>query len=179
MLDINGQFSGGFAALSGAVHNSGGYTINLNGSAYYRTHGFLLGGGAFYAQQVAPGVTIQSTFSTLTATISNNRNQIRPYVGIGYQFTRDRIILSYVLPGRDSTGANSISATAVPVGSDKTFLLSNEIFLGSTGFRSHVRLTQNLSVTTNDTFAQLTSGGTVAFLNGSTYVGGAGVKVVF
>jgi hypothetical protein len=179
LLDINGQFSGGFAAVSGAVHNSGGYTLNLNGSAYYKTHGFLLGGGAFYAQQVAPGVTIQSTFSTLTATISNNRNQIRPYVGAGYQFKRDRIIVSYVLPGRDVTGANSTSATVVPVGSDKTVMFSNEIFTGSTGFRSHLRLTQNLSITTNNTFAQINSSGVVNFLSGATYVAGAGVKVVF
>ena len=170
LLDVNGNFSGGFAAISGAVHNSGGYEINLQGSAYLRLNNILIGGGALYAQQVAPGVTIQSTASTFSTTISNNRNQIRPFVGIGYQFSRDRAILSYVLPGRDATGS-------VPTVADRTVNFSNEVFLGRSGVISHFRFTQNISITTNDTFAQFTSGGIVAFGRGSTITGGLGVKV--
>ena len=139
----------------------------------------MFGAGAFYAQQVAPGVTIQNTLSDLTATISNNRNQIRPYVGVGYQWSHDRLIVTYVLPGLDPTGGNTTSAIAVPVGSDKTVAINNEIFLGGNGVSKHFHLTQTFSVSTNDTFAQITSGGAVMFLSGATYQAGAGVKVVF
>lgn len=188
LLDINGQFSGGFAALGGAVHNTGGYNLTVTGSVYYRTHGFLLGGGAFYSNQVAPGVTIQSTLQNL---ISANRNQIRPFIGIGYQFAGDRVIVSYVLPGLDnagsgtvctpvvtSEGTSSCTSTPIPTGSDKTINLSNEIFLGHSGIRSHLRLTQNFSVSTNDSYAQIKSA-KLAFLNTATFSGGVGLKVVF
>jgi hypothetical protein len=196
LLDINAQFSGGFAALKGLASNSGGYNVTLTGSAYYRTHGFLLGGGLFYANQVAPGVTIQNTAQTLFATISNNRNQVRPFVGIGYQFSHDRIILNYVLPGLDNTGGAAVcstggvtgagasttsTGTCTPLAStpnDKTVNISNEIFLGTSGIRGHLRLTQNFSVSTNDTFAQIASN-KLAFVNGATYTGGGGLKVVF
>jgi hypothetical protein len=170
LLDINGNFNGGIAAVRGAVHNSGGYVIGLQGSAYLKLNGFLIGGGALYSQQVAQGVTIQSTVTGLTTTISNNRNQIRPFVGVGYQFSRDRAILSYVLPGRDVTGSTSSV-------SDRTVNFSNEIFLGRTGVTSHFRFTQNVSVSTSDTYAQINALGAVSFFRGANIGGGLGLKV--
>lgn len=156
LLDINTQFdSGNLSGFRGVIKNTGGYTVTLTGSAYYKLGGFLLGGGGLYSNQILSGEGI-----------SVNYNQVRPFVGTGYQFKRDRLIVDYVLPGKEQiagfTGVN-----------DRTVLLTNEIFLGQSGLRKHLRFTQTFGVSSNNTNF-LTPGG----LRTDTYTAGAGIKFV-
>jgi hypothetical protein len=139
LLDLNGQFdSANLSGLKGIASNVGGYTGTFTGSAYFKLGGFLAGGGAFYSNQVVSGQTVIGTIKSISA----NRNQVRPFVGAGYQFSRDRILVDYVLPGKD-TIANA------PNLNDHTFLIGNEIFLGHSGLTGHLRFTQNMNVSSS------------------------------
>ena len=164
LLDVDAQFNS--ANLSGVFNSNGGYTETVNGSAYYKLHGFLLGGGAFYSNQIASGTTAIEGLSSF------NRNQVRPFVGGGFQFGFDRLLVNYVLPGKDTVaGANTNGLN------DRTFNVSNEIFLGKTGLRKHLRLTQSLQLTSSNT--SLAQEFTGSGLRAAGVTAGAGVKFVF
>lgn len=163
LFDVNGQFdSANLAGLKGLANSKGGYTGTISGSAYLKVSKLLLGGGAFYSNQVVSGETVGGLFKSISA----NRNQIRPFVGGGLQFSRDRILVNYVLPGRDS-----IPQLGSPDLNDKTVQIRNEIFLGKSGLTGHLRLTQNLDISNN----RLAGAGTAA----TNYTAGAGIKFVF
>src|SRR5271156_6405197 len=163
LLDVNAQFdSANLSGFGGLVNSNGGYTGTVTGSGYYKFHGFLLGGGAFYSNQIATGGTVGSFFTGISA----NRNQIRPFVGGGYQFSRDRILVDYVLPGRDN-----IAQLGDVNLKDRTVQIRNEFFLGKSGLSKHIRITQNLDINSN----LLVGAGT----RETNYTAGAGVKFVF
>lgn len=167
LLDGNVQFnSANITNLGGIINNNGGYTETANVSGYFKLKGFLLGGGAFYSNQVASGQSAESGYTSF------NRNQVRPFVGGGYQFKYDRLLVNYVLPGKDTVvGVNTNGLN------DRTFNVSNEIFLGTTGLRKHLRLTQSLQLTSANT--SLAGEFTGAGLRAAGVTAGAGVKFVF
>jgi hypothetical protein len=163
LLDVNAQFdSANLSGFKGLANANGGYTGTVTGSGYLKLGHLLAGGGAFYSNQVVSGETVGGLFKGISA----NRNQIRPFVGGGLQFSRDRILVNYVLPGRDS-----IPQLGSPNLADRTVQIRNEFFLGKSGLSGHVRLTQNLDISSNN----LAGAGTRA----TNYTAGAGLKFVF
>ncbi len=159
LLDANVQFdSANLSGFRNVLNANGGYTATVTGSAYLKLHGFLAGGGAFYSNQV-----VSENFGNSIASI--NRDQVRPFIGGGYQFSSDRILVNYVLPGQDNIGVlNDLNL------GDRTIQVRNEIFLGKTGFRKHLRFTQNLDVSSN----LLNGAGT----RQTAVTAGAGLKLV-
>jgi hypothetical protein len=138
---------------------SGGYTTTVTGSGYLKFGGVLAGGGAFYSNAVALGENFASAIK-----FPGDRDQVRPFVGGGYQFRRDRIILNYVLPGKDKVaGFSNIG--------DRTLQLRNEFTLGNSGFASHLRATQNVDFSSN----RLSESGA----RQENYTAGVGIKFVF
>lgn len=177
LLDVNGQFdSASFAGIQGLFQNKGGYTLTATGSAYYKLGGVLLiGGGAFYSNQVLSGTTLQEEGSLIVA--SFNRNQVRPFVGGGFNFKYDRILVNYVLPGKDQVSGGALINNGPVTGfNDRTVNAQNEIFLGTSGLRKHLRLTQNVSISSSNQLGTLFSG---SGLRSAGVTAGAGVKVVF
>ena len=162
LLDVNYQ-----AISANGFSTGSGYTGQVTGSGYYKLGGLLLGGGAFYSNQIT-GVLLTSTAYEETVTFLKGVNvtQARPFVGVGYQFSRDRIIANYILPG-----GFSITNINPPV-ADRSFNVTNEIFLGKTGILNHIRFTQTLAFTSNLT------GSTSSIVRASTWVGGGGLKLV-
>lgn len=177
LLDANGQFdSGSFAGIEGVFKNTGGYTLTATGSAYYKLGGVLLvGGGAFYSNQVLSGTTLQEEGSSIKA--SFNRNQVRPFIGGGFNFKHDRILVNYVLPGKDQVNGSVVGAGTITGFNDRTVNAQNEIFLGTSGLRKHIRLTQNVSISSQNGLGNLVSG--VSGLRSAGVTAGAGVKFVF
>jgi len=157
LFDINTQFDTAHLSLKNIGSATSGYTGTVTGSAYLKLDSFLVGGGAFYSNQT---VGIANFFNGF------NRSQIRPFVGGGYQFSRDRILANYVLPGQDQIGV----APNLNLG-DRTFQIRNEFFLGKSGLVKHLRLTQNLDLSNN--ILDLTG------TRQTTYTTGVGLKFVF
>ena len=167
LLDVNVQFnSANVTSLGNIINSQGGYSETATGSAYYKLGGFLLGGGAFYSNQIASGTTAIEGLSSF------NRNQVRPFVGGGFQTKYNRLLVNYVLPGKDTVaGANTNGLN------DRTFNVSNEFFLGKTGLKKHLRLTQSLQLTSSNT--SLAQEFTGSGLRAAGVTAGAGVKFVF
>jgi hypothetical protein len=173
LLDVNAQFnSGNVSNLGGILSNTGGYTGTATGSAYYKLHGFLLGGGAFWSNQVASGQTLGESLQN----VSFNYKQVRAFVGAGYQFKRDRIIATYLLPGIDQISGAGLQNAFTGVNS-RVGTINNEIFLGTSGLRKHIRLTQTVSVSSANT--NLQQAFSAAGLRTSAVTAGAGIKFVF
>jgi len=173
LLDVNAQFnSANISSLGGILSNTGGYTGTATGSAYYKLGGFLLGGGAFWSNQVASGQTLGESLSN----VSFNYKQVRAFVGGGYQFKHDRIIATYLLPGIDQIQGAGLQNAFTGVNS-RVGTVNNEIFLGTTGLRKHLRLTQTVSVASSNT--NLQAAFSSAGLRTSTVTAGAGLKFVF
>jgi len=162
LLDVNytATFANGFSTGSG-------YTGQVTGSGYLKLGKLLVGGGAFYSNQVTGFTTVQQLEEgTKTFFQTVNVSQARPFVGVGLQFSHDRIIGNYILPG-----GFSITNINPPV-ADRSFNVTNEIFLGTKGIRKHIRFTQNLAFSSNLT------GSTTTILRATTWVGGGGLKFV-
>lgn len=159
LLDVNTKLS---APKGYTFDGDQGYTGTVTGSGYLKLGGLLAGGGAYYSNQITvAGINGVSSFLK-----SVNVTQARPFVGIGYQFSRDRIIANYILPGGFSiTNLN-------PSVADHSFNVTNEIFLGKSGLLKHIRFTQTLAFTSNLT------GSTSSILRTTTWVGGGGLKFV-
>ncbi len=150
---------------------SGGYTGRAEGSAYYKLFGkVLVGGGAFLSNQVASGSGLVSSVKT-----SFNYQQVRPFVGVGLNFSRDRFIVDYDLPGIDQIKGAGLSNAFTGVHS-QDFDVRNEIILGKTGFLKHVRLTQEVGLSSANT--NLAGALTVAGIRTSAISAGAGLKLV-
>jgi hypothetical protein len=161
LFDANGQFDS--ASLTtpslisldgGVVNNQGGYTGTFTASAYYKLGGVVLvGAGVSYSNQVLTG---QALFGEYGFNLGLNRNQIRPFVGVGLNLSRDRIIVNYVLPGKDrlNTGGGIVGevlgSNVVTGFNDRTINVQNEIILAKSGLFHHIRLTQNVSVSTSN-----------------------------
>lgn len=173
LLDVNAQFdSANVSNLGGIFKNTGGYTGTATGSAYYKLGNFLLGGGAFWSNQIASGQTIGESLQN----VSFNYKQVRAFVGAGYQFPRDRVIATYLLPGIDQIQGAGLQEAFSGVNS-RVGTINNEIFLGKTGLYHHIRLTQTVSVASSNTNfnAAFSSVG----LRTATVTAGAGVKFIF
>jgi hypothetical protein len=172
LLDANAQFnSGNLAGLQGLVKNTGGYTGRAEGSAYYKFFGkILVGGGAFWSNQVATGTGLVSSVKT-----SFNYNQVRPFVGLGLDFSHDRLIVDYDLPGIDQIKGAGLANAFTGVHS-QDFTIKNEILLGKTGFFKHVRLTQEVGLDSANT--NLAGAVSLAGLRTSAITAGAGIKLV-
>jgi hypothetical protein len=173
LLDVNAQFSSGNASNLGGIFNSnGGYTGTATGSAYYKLGGFLVGGGALWSNQVAKGSSLYEG-----SIGSFNYQQVAPFIGGGYQFKYDRILVDYVLP----VGTASLNSLgyAFTGSHPQQVNISNEIFLGTKGLRKHLRLTQNVNIlSSNATLVTAVEGG-YATVRGSQITAGAGLKFVF
>lgn len=167
LLDANGQFQSGNINVFGSGN---GYTGSFTGSAYYKMGGLLLGGGAFASNQIASGTSASQIFNSFSA----NYRQVRPFVGAGYQFKYDRLLVNYVLPGIDQIQAAGFTFNGVH---SQRAVVSNEIFLGTSGLRKHLRLTQTITADSSNT--NLAGFATQAGLRGSTVTAGAGLKFVF
>ena len=171
LLDANAQFnSGNLSGFQGLVSNTGGYTGRVEGSAYYKFFGkVLVGGGAFWSNQVATGtLNAFSTFKT-----SFNYNQVRPFVGVGLNFSRDRFIVDYDLPGIDQIDSGGMAAfTGIH---SQVFTVKNEIILGKKGILKHVRLTQEVGLNSANTNLLAFS---AAGIRTSAISVGAGLKLV-
>jgi hypothetical protein len=163
LLDVNYQesFANGFSTASG-------YTGKVTGSGYLKIFKVVLvGGGASYSNQVTGFTTIQQGEEGVRSFFTSvNVAQARPFVGGGFNFSRDRIIANYILPG-----GFSITNINPPV-ADRSFNVTNEIILGKTGIRKHLRFTQTLSFSSNLT------GSTSSILRATTWTGGGGLKFV-
>lgn len=172
LLDVDAQFnSGSLSGLQGLVKNTGGYTGRAEGSAYYKLFGKLLvGGGVFWSNQVASGTGLVSSVKT-----SFNYNQVRPFIGIGAEFSRDRFIVDYDLPGIDQIKGSGLANVFTGVHS-QTFTVKNEIFLGKKGVLKHVRLTQEVGLNSANT--NLQGALSAAGLRTSAISVGAGLKIV-
>jgi hypothetical protein len=162
LLDVNGQFN------SANVHifNSG-YTGTVTGSAYFKLGALLLGGGGYWSNTVAAGTNPLTVFSSLSA----NYLQARPFIGGVIQTTRDRLLVGYVLPGLDQIQASGNVFSNV---NSRTVNVSNEYILGKTGLGHHLRFTQNLSFTSANTAASVSTSPTRT----TSYSGGVGLKFV-
>ena len=164
LLDVNYQesFANGFSTASG-------YTGKVTGSGYLKIFKVVLvGGGASYSNQIT-GVpfTVGNTEQGFITTIKGiNVTQARPFVGGGFNFSRDRIIANYILPG-----GFSITNINPPV-ADRSFNVTNEIILGKTGLLHHVRFTQTLAFSSNLT------GSVSSIVRATTWTGGGGLKFV-
>jgi hypothetical protein len=142
-----------------------GHTISVTGSAYVKLNHFLLGGGGFYSDEVGS-----------YDGYNGYREQIRPFVGGGYQFKHDRVLVDYVLPvGTDNITVPVLGGRLEDLAqtNDRTFRFRNEIFLGNSGLKGHIRLTQALSLS-SDNFANI---GIPA--RQDSYTASAGIKFVF
>lgn len=151
LIDFNGQFSSqnvrSFASLTNLKGTSFAGTVNASG--YVKVGKLLLGGGARYSDTV--------TSNTLSALVPSSINELVPYVGGGFQFGRDRVIVNYVLPGRTSAYK------------ERELDIHNEIYLTKSG---RLRLTQDIYGRSAD----------IAGLGGTRVTGAegrAGVKFVF
>jgi hypothetical protein len=162
LLDVNynATFANGFSTGSG-------YTGKVTGSGYLKLGALLVGGGAYYSNQVTGFTTVKEVEEGVKTFFTGiNVTQARPFVGVGLQFSHDRIIGNYILPG-----GFSITNINPPV-ADRSFNVTNEIFLGKSGLRKHIRLTQTLAFTSNLT------GSTSSIVRATTWVGGGGLKFV-
>jgi hypothetical protein len=163
LLDVNYQesFANGFSTASG-------YTGKVTGSGYLKIFKVVLvGGGASYSNQVTGFTTVQQAGEGVRTFFQGvNVTQARPFIGGGFNFTRDRIIANYILPG-----GFSITNINPPV-ADRSFNVTNEFFLGKTGLRKHIRFTQTLAFSSNLT------GSTSTILRATTWTGGGGLKFV-
>jgi hypothetical protein len=156
LLDINGQFNTqnvrGFDAPT-----IDSYKGTISGSGYLKVSHLLLGGGVRWSDQI-----LNFNSASLAALARPNVNELVPFVGGGVQFSRDRFLVSYVLPGRATT-TNQYEAD-----------FHNEVFLFKNG---HIRLTQDVVGSSGIT------GTTVAGIRASTRLAGgsagAGLKFVF
>ncbi len=148
LLDLDGQFSTQNVRTFGFGSGSA-YTGTVTGSGYLNLGGFLLGGGARYRDLVTGG-----NFATMNPFA--NKDSLVPFVGGGYQFSRDRILVDYVLPGR----------SADPGQREVDF--HNEIFLTK---GAHFRLTQDVVAASSTPFGP---GFRVTGISA-----GVGLKVVF
>ena len=150
LLDTNYQ-----ASFANSFSTASGYTSTVSVSGYLKVKGFLLGGGGFYSNELigVPTTTgnLESGFVTTIKSIT--AAQIRPYIGGGYQFSYDRILVNYVLPG---SGPSQVQGSQ--------FLGHNEIFLGKTGIRKHIRFVQDLNYISNTTGESWTGGGGLKFI---------------
>ena len=175
VLDANIQFdSANLSGLSGVFQNTGGYTGTATGSAYYKVGGkLLLGGGAYWSNQVASGTSLSEELDIAKA--SFNYKQIRPFVGIGYQFNRDQLLVNYSLPGIDEINGLGIRDSLKGIHS-QTFTVNNEILLGTKGALKHLRLTQKVSFSSSNT--NLAGFFTESNLRTSGVSAGAGLKFV-
>lgn len=178
LLDANLQFdSASFAGIENVFKNTGGYTLTGTASAYYKLGGVLLvGAGGYYSNQVLSGTTLQGEGQSIAT--SFNRNQIRPFVGGGFNFKHDRILVNYVLPGKDrlNTG-NLLGGAGVVTGfNDRTVNVQNEVFLGTSGLRKHIRLTQNVSISSSNQLGNLITN--VNNLRSAGVTAGVGIKFV-
>jgi len=163
LLDANAQFS------SANVHIfSSGYTGTITGQGYVRLGVVLLGGGAYWSNTVAAGTTPLNTLGAISA----NYLQARPFIGAGFQTKRDRLIVSYVLPGLDQIQANGNVFSNV---NSRIVNVNNEYILGRTGLAHHIRLTQSVSFNSSNTAI----GGDSTPTRTLSYGGGVGVKFVF
>ncbi len=175
LFDINGNFDSGNP--SNVFKNAGGYTGTISGSAYRRLFGkVLLGGGAYWSNQVASGQRLNLAY------LSNSFNylQVRPFVGAGYEFKRDTVIVSYVLPGVDQVNVGTVSGVKAYLytGVDSRIVrFNNEYTMGTKGVLKHVRFTQNLSVNSSNMPSTIAS--VMPSLRASSFAGGVGVKFVF
>lgn len=181
-LDANAQFdTASLAALTGVFQNTGGYAGTVTGQAYYKIGGKLLvGGGGFWSNQVASGTTIQQVYQS--AKVSFNYNQVRPFVGVGYQFSGDRLLATYDLPGLDQVQNLASLAQyvkglqgALNAVHSQTVTVSNEVSLGK-GLGHHFRLTQAVTFSSGDT--NLAGFFTGTNLRTSAVSAGVGLKFV-
>lgn len=136
LLDLNGTFATANPADSelNLVTVAGrGFTGTIAGSAYLKVTKHLLAGvGGSWAVTHADfeSVVANGLRSVLPKGIDATLESAHPYVGGGFQIKRDRLLVTYALPGKDALTNERI----VPV--------SNELFL-----TKHLRLTQNVTFT--------------------------------
>lgn len=124
LLDINGQFDTqnirSFTSLSG-LRGGDSYKGTVNASGYLKLNHLLVGVGARWSDRI--------TDPNFKGLIPTSINELTSYVSAGAQFGRDRVTVSYVLPGRNA----EYHAREVD--------FHNEIFLTK---GAHFRLTQDL-----------------------------------
>lgn len=162
LFDVNTQYDTGH--LSYFTISGPGHTLSVTGSGYVKLDNWLLGGGAFWSNQDA----------NFLGVVGGSREQVRPFVSGGYQFKHDRVLVDYVLPaGTDNLTVDGVRVESLAQDNDRTFRFRNEIFLGSSGLKGHIRLTQGLSLS-SDNFANI---GIPA--RQDTYTASAGIKFVF
>jgi hypothetical protein len=153
LADVNAQFNSANYRTFGLA-NGDSYAATVTGTGFVKVKHLLIGGGAFYKDQVVDG-NVRAVFQNITG------NTFVPLVGGGFQFSRDRITALYELPGRSATNQRTVD-------------FHNELYLTKKG---HLRLTQDVSLnssvygltTSGLTLSQRISGGSAA----------AGLKLVF
>lgn len=155
LFDVNGQFNsqnptstivfGGASAINGTI----------SGSGYYKLGFLRIGGGARYSMTVS-----SYSFKGLLPT---SLDELVPFVGGGVQFSRDRFLVDYVLPGRSA------------VQNQREVDFHNEIFLTK---GAHFRLTQDVAIDSGEPqVGSLISGIGLARVTGTQ--AGVGLKIVF
>src|SRR5271166_1371221 len=122
LADVNAQFDSANYRTFGLA-NGDSYAAQVTGTGFVKIKHLLVGGGAFYKDQVVDG-NVRAVFQNITG------NTFVPLVGGGFQFSRDRITALYELPGRSATNQRTVD-------------FHNELYLTKKG---SLRLTQDVSL---------------------------------